>query len=154
MCRKGSTNHSIPFQSPISNTIHLRRSPGSSRPATPAPMQPVVSIKDDTSVDSVPIAVNRHLAAFMASQKPEVVVARTPSVSSRKAGTQRKVEFTQGLSQIPSGRDVAIGVGISLTSIQQGIDVEDYVEQRTPRIELGIRRTIECMSNSAKNAQD
>ena len=87
-----------------SHSLPSRRSPGSGRPPTPAPVQTVASPTDATCVDSVSIQVTQHPDVFMEEQQqPEEVATRALRGRPRKAPVQRKVECPQGLSPIPTG---------------------------------------------------
>ena len=85
-----------------SNTLHSRRSTWSSRAPFPAPLLPVASNTDATSVDSVAIRVNRQPHVFLVEQQQaERVAVRTPLGRAKKAPALRQVEFRRDCPKFP-----------------------------------------------------
>ena len=109
-----------------SNTIHSRHSPSSNRPPILAPVQPVVSTTDVTSVDSVAVQGHSNADPLQAEQQQaDRCATRAAMGTPKKNSVQRQVEFPQRLSPISADRHAATGVGTSGASAMQPIDVEN-----------------------------
>ena len=138
-----------------SNTIPSRRSPGSSRPHTPAPLQLVASTTDETSVDSMAIRVNPHPdTLLLEQQQAEGTLVRAPRGRTKKAPVQRRVEFPQGLSPISTGRHGAAGAEASGTSINKQSILKVMRNSVNDESLQALKRMIECTSNFVRNEQE